>query len=66
MNAIRQLPVIQRQLVTLSLDGVKQRDIAEILGVSENNVVVRMNRAKKALQQLMLVTTSNRGKQENR
>ena len=65
MNAIRQLPVIQRQLVTLSLDGLKQRDIAEILGLSENNVAVRMNRAKKALQQMM-VTTSNQGKQEHR
>lgn len=64
MQAIRQLPVLQRQLVTLSLDGVKQQDIAEILGISENNVAVRMNRAKKALQQLMTATPSGNSNQE--
>jgi len=53
MNAIWQLPVIQRQVITLYLDGVKQQDIAEIVGVSENNIAVKINRTKKLLAQLM-------------
>ncbi|WP_448248291.1 RNA polymerase sigma factor [Thalassotalea agariperforans] len=53
LTAIRQLPLIQRQLITLYLDGVKQQDIAEIMGISENNVAVSINRAKKSLQQIM-------------
>ena len=53
MNAIRLLPLIQRQIITLYLDGVKQQDIAEILGMSENNIAVRVNRAKQSLAQLM-------------
>jgi RNA polymerase sigma-70 factor (ECF subfamily) len=59
MNAIRQLPFIQRQLITLSLDGVKQQDIAEVLGMTENNVAVRVSRAKKSLQQIMTNTSSS-------
>ncbi len=53
MDAIRQLPLVQRQIITLYLDGVKQQDIAEILGMSENNIAVRINRAKAALSDLM-------------
>ena len=53
MNAIRQLPLVQRQIITLYLDGVKQQDIAEILGMSESNIAVRVNRAKLSLAQLM-------------
>ncbi len=53
MQAIRQLPLIQRQIITLYLDGIKQQDIAEILGMSENNIAVRINRAKQALAELM-------------
>lgn len=53
MNAIWQLPIIQRQIITLYLDGVKQQDIAEIVGMSENNVAVKINRTKKSLAQLM-------------
>jgi RNA polymerase sigma factor (sigma-70 family) len=59
MKAIRQLPLIQRQLITLSLDGVKQQDIAEILGLTENNVAVRVNRAKASLQQIMTKPSSS-------
>jgi len=58
MDAIRQLSLIQRQLITLSLDGIKQQDIAKILGITENNVAVRVNRAKKALQQIMTNNSS--------
>lgn len=53
MSAIRQLPLEQRQVVTLYLDGVKQKDIAEVLGMTENNIGVRINRAKQSLALLL-------------
>ena len=47
MVAIRQLPVMQRQLITLALDGTSYADIALITGLSLSNVGVQLNRAKK-------------------
>ena len=51
--AIRQLPKTDAALVLLYLDDMSYRQIAEVLGISENNVGVKLNRAKKALGQLM-------------
>lgn len=51
--AIRQLPIMQRQLITLSLDGLSYDDIAEITGLSTNNIGVKLNRAKKALKDIL-------------
>lgn len=53
MQAIRTLPIVQRQLVTLALDGVKYHEMAEIIGISPSNVGVSLNRAKQALKQKM-------------
>ena len=53
MSAIWQLPLIQRQIITLYLDGLKQQDIAEIVGMSENNIAVKITRIKKSLAGLM-------------
>jgi RNA polymerase sigma factor (sigma-70 family) len=53
MTAIRRLPVVQRQLVTLTLEGLSYAEISEITGLSVNNVGVRLNRAKKQLRTLM-------------
>jgi RNA polymerase sigma factor (sigma-70 family) len=47
--AVRQLPLAQRQVVSLALEGLPHRDIAEILGLTENNVAVRLNRARARL-----------------
>jgi len=47
------LPVIQRQLVVLSLEGVSYNDIAEISGLSITNVGVQLNRAKIKLKKLL-------------
>jgi RNA polymerase sigma factor (sigma-70 family) len=47
--AIRELPEADRSLVLLSLDGLPYREIAEVLGISETNVGVRLNRARKKL-----------------
>jgi RNA polymerase sigma-70 factor (ECF subfamily) len=47
--AVRALPVLLRQAVTLSLEGFTHQEIAEVLGITENNVGVRLNRARNAL-----------------
>ena len=46
---IAQWPKVDRSLVLLYLDGVSYRDMAEILGISESNVGVKLNRLKKRL-----------------
>ena len=51
--AIRQLPKTDAALVLLYLDDVSYRQMAEVLGISESNVGVKLNRAKKALGELM-------------
>jgi RNA polymerase sigma-70 factor (ECF subfamily) len=51
--AIRQLPKADAALVLLFLDDLSYREMAEVLGISESNVGVKLNRAKKALGQLM-------------
>ena len=51
--SIRQLPKTDAALVLLYLDDLSYRQIAEVLGISESNVGVKLNRAKKALGELM-------------
>lgn len=48
---IRRLPALDRSLMLLSLDGVSYREMAEIHGLTESNVGVRLNRAKHTLAQ---------------
>lgn len=50
-RAMHRLPVLQRQLLALSLEGLSYHELAEVTGLSESNVGVRLNRAKKSLQQ---------------
>jgi RNA polymerase sigma-70 factor, ECF subfamily len=52
-TAIHQLPKTDAALVLLYLDGLSYREMAEVLGTSESNVGVKLNRAKKALSELM-------------
>jgi RNA polymerase sigma factor (sigma-70 family) len=47
------LPVIERQLVVLSLEGISYNDMAEISGLSVTNVGVQLNRAKTKLKKLL-------------
>jgi RNA polymerase sigma-70 factor (ECF subfamily) len=47
--AIRELPKGDAALVLLYLDGLTYRQMAEVLGISENNVGVKLNRARQAL-----------------
>ncbi len=52
-KAIHQLPKTDAALVLLYLDELSYREMAEVLGISESNVGVKLNRAKKALGKLM-------------
>jgi RNA polymerase sigma factor (sigma-70 family) len=47
--AIHGLPPLDRSLILLSLDGLSYREMAEIHGLSENNVGVRLNRIRSRL-----------------
>ena len=47
--AIRSLPDAQRQAVMLHLEGASIRQIADVQGTTENNVSVRLTRARDAL-----------------
>lgn len=58
-NAIRRLPKADAALVLLYLDDLSYREIAEILGISEVNVGVKLNRVKKALAELMKEEIAN-------
>ncbi len=49
---IRQLPAKDQKLLRLYLDGWKQNEIGEMLGISETNVQTRMSRIKQKLQKL--------------
>ena len=52
-RAIHQLRKTDAALVLLYLDELSYREMAEVLGISESNVGVKLNRAKKALSELM-------------
>jgi RNA polymerase sigma factor (sigma-70 family) len=50
-RAIHQLPVVYRQVITLSLEGLGYGEMAEVLGISESNVGVRLTRARQILRE---------------
>ena len=50
---MRRLPLTQRQAVTLCLEGLLHNEIAQVLGISENNVAVRLTRARAELARLI-------------
>ncbi|MDR2206382.1 MAG: sigma-70 family RNA polymerase sigma factor [Flavobacteriaceae bacterium] len=52
-KVIKMLPNVERAIVTMYLDDLPYRDIAENLGITEVNARVKMNRLKKTLKQLM-------------
>lgn len=53
LTMIYRLPMMDRQLLQLSLERMKQREIGSVLGISENNVAVRLNRAREKLRKLL-------------
>ncbi len=50
LAAIRMLPVGYRQVLTLALEELPQKKIAQIIGISPQNVAVRLNRARGMLE----------------
>jgi len=53
LNAVRKLPDIDRQLVVLYLEGLSAQEISDIVGLSANNVAVRLHRARGKLTQTL-------------
>lgn len=49
---IRKLGPVDRSVVLLYLDGNKYSEIAQVLGISESNVGVKINRIKKVLSRI--------------
>jgi RNA polymerase sigma factor (sigma-70 family) len=51
--AVASLPLGLRQVVSLALEGLNHAEIAHVLGLTENNVAVRMHRGKTVLRERM-------------
>lgn len=51
---IRQLSEIERAMIMMALEEVPYEDIAETIGITQNNVRVRMNRIREKLKKLMV------------
>ena len=52
-SAIQRLPLAFRQVIMLTLEELSQAEIGEVLGITENNVGVRLSRARKALKEAL-------------
>ncbi|MBN8249433.1 MAG: sigma-70 family RNA polymerase sigma factor [Verrucomicrobia bacterium] len=50
---IRRLPPLDRSLILLSLDGVRYADMAQIHGITESHVGVRLHRARRQLSETL-------------
>ena len=48
-EAIRKLPKVEASLALMHLDGLSYREMADVLGISENHVGVKLNRIRKQL-----------------
>lgn len=51
--AIRRLPAAHREAVLMRLEGFSMAEIASVQGTTENNVAVRLTRARDQLRELM-------------
>jgi len=51
MAAVRSLPETYRSAVMLTLEGLSNREVADIVGTTENNIAVRLTRARHLLRQ---------------
>jgi RNA polymerase sigma-70 factor (ECF subfamily) len=60
LAAVRALPVSQRQAVALRLEGLANQEIAEVLGLTENAVAVRLSRALHTLRTLLAPSGGDR------
>jgi RNA polymerase sigma-70 factor (ECF subfamily) len=51
--AVLELPLGLRQVVVLTLEGLSNAEVADVVGISGNNVAVRMTRARAELTRLL-------------
>jgi RNA polymerase sigma-70 factor (ECF subfamily) len=52
-TAIRQLPKLDASLALMHLDGLSYREMSDVLGITEGNVGVKLNRIRKQLAELL-------------
>ncbi len=52
-EAIHQLGKVERSLALMHLEGLSYREIAQVLGITENHVGVKLTRIRKRLAQLL-------------
>ncbi len=52
-KAIRQLAETDRAIISMHLDGYENSEIAEVLGITTNNVAVKLHRCKQQLANLL-------------
>jgi RNA polymerase sigma-70 factor (ECF subfamily) len=50
---LRALPLGQREVLALALEGLPHAEIAAIVGITPENVAVRLGRARAALRRLL-------------
>jgi RNA polymerase sigma factor (sigma-70 family) len=50
-TAVRELPLGARQVLVLTLEGLSQREIGQVLGIEDNVVSVRLHRARSVLRE---------------
>ncbi len=53
LEHLRTLPLGQRQVLTLALEGLSHAEIAEVVCITPENVAVRLGRAREALRRSM-------------
>lgn len=52
-DAIRQLPKLDTSLALMHLDGLSYREMSSVLGITESNVGVKLNRIRKQLAEML-------------
>lgn len=53
-DAIKQLKETDRLIISMVLEDMPQKQIGEVLGITENNVNIKVHRIKKRLKELMV------------
>lgn len=53
-EAIKQLKEMDRLIISMVLDDMPQKQIGEVLGITENHVNIKVHRIKKQLKELLL------------
>jgi RNA polymerase sigma-70 factor (ECF subfamily) len=59
LEVVRRLPESLREPVVLRLEGLSDREISAVLGISEGNVAVRLTRARNSLRQLLAAPSTD-------